>query len=484
MKRPSTPRRWLLGALPVCLGAALTAVAVAGGHSAGAAATAACAAPSGPPRPVTPTTVDTIGQAYRCLLDHYFDHAALDDRALLDGGYAGLTQELGRLGLDRSGATAPALTGDRDTDWAAFAAAYSRVVNRLPAAAAARQRVAAATMNGMVASLGDNHAHWRYPVFPPDYQPGQAYGLGLATSPDLDLMIAAPAEALPPLFVTVVYGGPAAAAGLRPGDEIVAVDGSAPYVDGRPSPGVAALLQQAYPQADVVAVTVRRPSTGRTWTVSMRPGLFTPDPAATRNVTSKLLDGDVAYVKLGGFAPHAADDVLAAVDALAKGRTLRGLVLDLRGNGGGSPAEVARLTGAFAHGKVINYDCATRAAMPDHCTANHTDPTVPPLRLPLVTLTDRNCASACDAFADAVKDLRLGTLVGTRTAGVVAGPADGYQLNDNSQLVFPSAHELGANRETVNGIGVPPDWFAPVTPADLSNGRDRGVDRALALLHH
>src|SRR5256886_4146389 len=48
---------------------------------------------------------------------------------------------------------------------------------------------------------------------------------------------------------------------------------------------------------------------------------------------------------------------------------------------------------------------------------------VPLLHLPLVVLTDRNCASACDAFSGAVKDLRLGTLVGTRTAGIVAAPA-------------------------------------------------------------
>jgi len=66
--------------------------------------------------------------------------------------------------------------------------------------------------------------------------------------------------------------------------------------------------------------------------------------------------------------------------------------------------------------------------------------------------------------------------------GIVAGPAAGYQLDDNSQLVFPSAHELGARKETVNGIGVAPDWFAPLTPADLSAGRDPGVARALSLL--
>jgi C-terminal processing protease CtpA/Prc len=62
--------------------------------------------------------------------------------------------------------------------------------------------------------------------------------------------------------------------------------------------------------------------------------------------------------------------------------TLRGLILDLRGNGGGDPAEVAKLTGAFAHGKTTSYWCDPK----DHCRPNHTDDSVPPVNLKLVAL--------------------------------------------------------------------------------------------------
>ena len=60
--------------------------------------------------------------------------------------------------------------------------------------------------------------------------------------------------------------------------------------------------------------------------------------------------------------------------------------------------------------------------MHGNCPATCTGTDVPLLHLPLVVLTDRNCASGCDAFSGAVKDLRLGTLVGTRTAGILAAP--------------------------------------------------------------
>jgi hypothetical protein len=87
---------------------------------------------------------------------------------------------------------------------------------------------------------------------------------------------------------------------------------------------------------------------------------------------------------------------------------------DLRGKGrGGAPAEVARLLGAFAHGKITSYDCDVGGA----CTPNRTDDSVPLLGLRLVALVDRGCASACEDFSAAVKDLGLGVLVGTRTAG-------------------------------------------------------------------
>ena len=99
-----------------------------------------------------------------------------------------------------------------------------------------------------------------------------------------------------------------------------------------------------------------------------------------------------------------------------------------------------------------------------------------------VVLTDRNCASACGAFSGAVKDLRLGTLVGTRTAGIVAAPAAPYLLDDASLIILPVRHELSARHELINGIGVAPDYYLPLTAHDLSTGHDPDITKALTLL--
>jgi carboxyl-terminal processing protease len=48
-------------------------------------------------------------------------------------------------------------------------------------------------------------------------------------------------------------------------------------------------------------------------------------------------------------------------------------------------------------------------------------------------------------------------------------------------MQFPYLYEISANRETVNTIGVASDYYAPLTGADLSAGRDPGLAKALAL---
>jgi carboxyl-terminal processing protease len=487
MKHHLIAERWPAAVALACLAVTIPAAALARSGAGAAyarqagARPPACAVPASaaPPR-VSPTTVSTVEQAYYCIFSHYYAGPVLDDRVPLAGAFAGLTAELDRLGLDQADATMPALTGDRDTDWNAFAAVYQRVISALPDRAAVRQDAAAATIRGMVASLNDNHAQWQYPQLPPGYQPGDAYGLGITTSPVAPLSVTAPAEALPPLFITsVTPGSPAGRQALRPGDVIVSVNGAPPFAGSTVSEGVITMLFPQYPQGGPVTVRLRRPATGRTWTVTMTPALF---PAPAPAVSARLLSNDIAYVKLPGFFPGAASQVLHAIAALARTATLRGVVLDLRGNTGGDPAEVAGLLDAFIHGAVWSYDCDVTGHCTANHTANHTGTATPLLHLPLAVLTDRNCASACDAFADAVKDLNLGTLIGTRTAGIVAGPADVYELDDGSLLGLPSQHELGALHEIINGIGVAPDYYLPLTAADLSNGRDPDIAKALTLL--
>jgi carboxyl-terminal processing protease len=131
---------------------------------------------------------------------------------------------------------------------------------------------------------------------------------------------------------------------------IIKVDGSAPFTDGTFSPGVMNLLNPAWPQHQSVLLTLRWPVTGATRTITLTPARYNLGPLPPQ-VTSRLLAGHIGYLQLYSFPPNAGSIILAAISKLEKKAKLRGIILDLRGNAGGSPAGIASMAGLFEHGE-------------------------------------------------------------------------------------------------------------------------------------
>lgn len=338
--------------------------------------------------------------------------------------FAAVTRELQRRSIDGSGVTLPALTGRRNADWAAFSRVYSKEADALPDDRA-RAAIAAAAIHAMTKALNDNHASWSGSLTP------EPYGLGLSVT-----TVAGGIEptAVEPAYIrSVAPGSPAQAAGLRLGDEVLSVNGVPLFTNGTVNDGALSLLNRGVP-GTTAKVTLRRPATGETFSANLTPAQYPLPPLGS--VHSRLVGGNVAYVAMTAFTPEAADKVLAAIGDLRAKAALRGVVLDLRGNGGGSPAAVAKLLGSLAHDKITSYWCDVK----DKCKPNRTDDSVALLNLPVTVLTDRHCASACDSYSAAVKDLGLGTLVGTRTAGLVSGPGEAYTLGDGTRLMLRVRH--------------------------------------------
>lgn len=222
-------------------------------------------------------------------------------------------------------------------------------------------------------------------------------------------------------------------------------------------------------------MTLQRPVTGQTWTVTLTPGPFAFPGSLT---SARVLAGSIADIQLAGFDAGAGYEVLGAIHGLNLGKHLRGIILDLRSNGGGDPVGVAELLSAFVHSKIWSYDLDRDGKR----LANQTEDSVPLLHQPLVVLTDRRCFSACEAFTGAVRDLGLGKIVGMRTGGKVAGRAYGYSLDDGSVLVITVVREVGAKGERIDGIGVAPDYIVPLSAEALSAGHDAEIEKAISVL--
>ncbi|GHO57842.1 S41 family peptidase [Ktedonobacter robiniae] len=424
---------------------------------------ASCDAGPAPFAPnITPaaSSVHTIKQAYNCILDRY--PGALDSQRLLQYAMIGMVNYLVQKHQDQRNAVLPALTGDRQKDWQAFEQAYKAMT----AHRSFNQReCVAAAITEMVNGLHDNHAYYQPALAggnpTGNVQPGTRIGLGIHLSFEPDQLV----HALPPLYILQVDpGSPAEKAGVRPGDTIVTVNGLPLFIGQQP-------VQQAILQLFALApvqLQVRHPGSDEIKSVHLAPAAFPVAPL----VSKRMLPGNILYVHFTEFERGVYEQIHSAVQEA--GAQLKGLVLDLRGNGGGDVEEQRRVISLFAHNQII----ASFVDKQGQRTDQRTDESIPLLHVQLAALIDRGCASACDATAMDIRDLHLGRLVGERTAGVVSGPSSGFFLDDGSLVVVPVSFMQGPAGEIIDGIGVPPDDEVRPTQTDLATGRDPVLEKA------
>ncbi len=128
-----------------------------------------------------------------------------------------------------------------------------------------------------------------------------------------------------------------------------------------------------------------------------------------------MLNDHVGYIKLTGFTQNAGNEVKKVLLELKKDENLNGIILDLRGNGGGLLTEAVNVTNIFVDkGKlVVSTKGRLKARNKDHYTRYASIDK----NIPLVVLVNRGSASASEIVAGAIQDLDRGVVVGQKTFG-------------------------------------------------------------------
>jgi carboxyl-terminal processing protease len=260
---------------------------------------------------------------------------------------------------------------------------------------------------------------------------------------------------------------PAEAAGIERGDEIVAVDGKS--IAGKPS-DVSTTMIKGPPGTEVklrvVPVGGGPPREVTVERASVRV------PAVDGRIVKVGRPGHqrkVAYVHFATFSEGAHGELRDEIERLYR-RGAQGLVLDVRGNGGGLLNEAVLSASIFIEEGVIASTSTRTAGDDDYEAVGGAIE-----EKPMVVLTNRDTASAAEILAAALKDHDLATLVGTRTYGKNTVQED-LDLPEGA-LHLTIGEYVTSDGQSLAGRGVQPDVAAKDDP---TTEPDEGLRGGLA----
>ena len=198
---------------------------------------------------------------------------------------------------------------------------------------------------------------------------------------------------------------PAARAGLKAGDEILSINGES--MKGKASSYVSDHLRG---EADTkLTITVRRPGVPDSISIDL-----TRSVISLPSVPYYGMWQGYGYILLESFTEHCSRSVMEAlVDLKEKGA--KGIILDLRGNGGGLLQEAVDIVGLFVPKGTPLVE--TRGKIPQAASKYVTERNPIDENIPLVVMTDDQSASASEIVAGSLQDLDRAVIVGTRTFG-------------------------------------------------------------------
>jgi carboxyl-terminal processing protease len=263
--------------------------------------------------------------------------------------------------------------------------------------------------------------------------------------------------------LTPMPGSPAYRLGILPNDRIVEIDGtSAKDMDM----DEALKFLRGAPGTKVRMKILRGPDSDAE--SAWKPFTFdiTRELIKIESVVSRKLEGGVGYVRIEEFSAKTADDLSAALRALAKdGAT--SLILDLRNNPGGLLSSAVETSSLFlGEGKLIVY---TQGRKPESRQDFTAGARAPYENLPLVILINGGSASSSEIVSGAMQDHKRAVIVGQRSYGK-ASVQSLIPLPDGSGLRLTVAHYYTPNGRSIHRDekkhtgGITPDIAVDVTP--------------------
>ncbi|MBE3593071.1 MAG: S41 family peptidase [Thermoanaerobacter sp.] len=296
-------------------------------------------------------------------------------------------------------------------------------------------------MKGMANSLGDPYTVYMNKKEFSDFMAqttGTYGGIGIVVAVDKEDHI---------VVVSPIKNTPGERAGIKSGDIIVEVNNT--KVSGKNLDEAVAMMRG--PQGTQVTLTIMRE--GKTFTKTI-----TREIIKLETVYEEMLPDKIGYIKITMFDQSTSDDFKASLNRL-KSQGMKGLIIDLRDNPGGLLEETIDISNLIlpkgvvvtTKGRVDNKEYYSKG---------------PGLELPIVVLVNKGSASASEILAGAIKDRKVGILVGTTTfgKGLVQTVVD---FGDGTGLKYTIARYYTPNGTNIQGKGIEPNYVVEL-PANYT----------------
>lgn len=270
------------------------------------------------------------------------------------------------------------------------------------------------------------------------------------------------------VLLTPMDDRPADQAGVRAGDELIAVDGT-PITPDMPFDDVLAMVRGQSGQ--IVRLTVRRSGTDEPLIFEVQ-----REEIVTPSVTWELTAAEIGYIRLSIFGERTSDELREAVDELHSQGATR-YVIDLRNNGGGLLPAAIDVASQFLDDVVIMYERTSDGREETYRAKGRGIL----LNEPVAFLVNSGTASASEIVAGAIQDHERGILVGTETLGKGSVQLI-FDLSDGSSVHVTNAHWFTPDRREINSVGLTPDIVVEYTDQDREQDRDPQLERAIQYL--
>jgi carboxyl-terminal processing protease len=194
--------------------------------------------------------------------------------------------------------------------------------------------------------------------------------------------------------------------------------------------------------------------------------------------------GEYAVIEIDAFTKPIAASFARGLKKKLQGA--RGVILDLRGNGGGDAEAMTDIASTFL-GSGSNMGQFTDRfgisfTISTHSRSLFSPDLIAQTKLPLMVLTSERTSSAAEIFIEALRVSKRATILGTQTCGCVLAVRTRHELPDGGLLDISELDYETAEGRRLEGHGINPDEIVTVDRDDLYSGRDPAMEMAVTRL--